>query len=63
MICGQLKTDHKMTELGMDGVKVLKELELVEKKEPICFSESAFCTEHINPTLNRTKHTFWFILF
>lgn len=32
MICGQLKTYHKMTKLGMDGVKLLKEHELVEKK-------------------------------
>lgn len=37
MICGQLKTDHKMTDLGMDGVKVLKELELEEKKNQFAF--------------------------
>lgn len=62
MICGQLKTDHKLTKVYMDCVELLREHELV-KKRTIHFSESLFYSEHTNPTLNGTKHIFFFEIY
>lgn len=39
MICGQLKTDHRLPNLGMDGEELLREHEVV-KRTTIHFSES-----------------------